>query len=46
MGLDWVYNEMDIRQIEAETRRRVIAYSLKEGVGAFIPEASYVPCQN
>ena len=46
MGLDWVYNEMDIRQIEAETQRRVIAYSLKEGVGAFIPEASYVPCQN
>ena len=43
MGLDWVYNEIDIRPIEADTERRVIAYSLKEGMGAFIPEASFVP---
>ena len=46
MGLDWVYNEIDIRPLEAETQRRVIAYSLKEGVGAFIPEASYISPQN
>ena len=46
MGLDWVYNEIDIRPIEADTERRVIAYSLKEGMGAFIPEASFVPLMN
>ena len=46
MELDWVYNEIDIRPIEADTERRVIAYSLKEGMGAFIPEASFVPLMN
>ena len=46
MGLDWVYNEIDIRPIVADTERRVIAYSLKEGMGAFIPEASFIPSMN
>ena len=39
--LDWVHNEIDIREIEPQTQRRVISYSLKEGVGALIPEASW-----
>jgi hypothetical protein len=46
MGLDWVYNEIDIRPIETYTERRVISYSLKERMDAFIPEASFVPLMN
>ena len=46
LKLDWVYNEIDIRPIEANEHRRVIAYSLKEGLSAFIPEASFVPHMN
>lgn len=41
--LDWVYNEIDIREIRPKTQKRVVAYSLKEGCGAFLPEASYLP---
>lgn len=41
--LEWVYHEIDIRSIAPEEQERVIRYSLKEGDGAFIPEASYVP---
>lgn len=40
--LDWVHKEIDVREIEPKTQRRVISYSLKEGVGALIPEASWV----
>jgi hypothetical protein len=39
--LDWVYNEIDIREIRSGEARQVLSYSLKEGVKAFIPEASY-----
>lgn len=46
LKLDWVYNEIDVRLIGAGDQRRVIAYSLKEGTEAFLPEASYVPCKN
>ena len=44
--LDWVYNEIDIRPIIDGTARRAIAYSLKEGIEAFIPEASFIPFKN
>ena len=40
--LDWVYDEIDIRPIETGSKRHVISYSLKEGIGAFIPEASFI----
>ena len=39
--LDWVYNEIDIRPIRSGEARQVLSYSLKEGIKAFIPEASY-----
>lgn len=44
--LDWVHKEIDIRAVEDKTHRQVIAYSLKEGTDAFIPEASFVPFMN
>ena len=44
--LDWIYNEIDIRPIDTNTHQRIIAYSLKEGMDAFIPEASFVPYMN
>jgi hypothetical protein len=43
MKLDWVYNEIKIRSIKNQNTPQVISYSLKEGTGAFIPEASFVP---
>jgi hypothetical protein len=43
LKLDWVYNEIDIREITSHTQRNVISYSLKEGTDAFIPEASSLP---
>jgi len=44
--LDWVYDEIDVREISPQTQHRVISYSLKGGTGAFIPEASWVPITN
>lgn len=44
--LDWVYDEIDIRPVDRRLGgnvRAVIAYSLKEGAEAFLPEASFVP---
>ena len=44
--LDWVYHEIDLRQIERPYENelsRVISYVLKEGTDAFIAEAAYVP---
>ena len=46
LKLDWVYNEIDIQQIQPSTEHKVLNYSLKEGIGAFLPEASCVPCKN
>jgi len=43
LRLDWVYNEIDVRLIRPGTDRVLIKYSLKEGLDAFIPEASFVP---
>ena len=43
--LDWVYDEIDLRRLEnhhQDEPNRVIAYSLKEGTDAFIPEAAFV----
>jgi hypothetical protein len=44
--LRWVYHEIDVRSIEPTTTPRLIDYCLKEGTGAFIPEASYIPTTN
>lgn len=41
LRLDWVYNEIDIKHIHVEDNRNIISYSLKEGAGSFLPEASY-----
>jgi hypothetical protein len=41
--LDWVYDEIDFRTIQSGTARAILQYSLKEGVDAFVPEASFVP---
>ena len=46
LKLDWVYNEIDIKPIQPRTERKVLKYSLKEGINAFIPEASCVPFKN
>jgi hypothetical protein len=43
--LDWVYDEIDLRQIGGhghDEPYRVVGYSLKEGTDAFIPEAAFV----
>lgn len=42
MRLDWVYREIDIRAIDPSPAsvNRLIKYVLKEGVGAFVPEAA------
>ena len=40
--LNWVYNEIDIRPIKHDQQLRVILYSLKEGMKAFVPEASFI----
>lgn len=42
-SLEWVFNEIDVRPIDAGTSGRVISYSLKEGISSFLPEASNVP---
>ena len=41
--LHWVYDQIDIFQFHAAEAKSVIGYSLKEGAGAFIPEASFLP---
>ena len=46
LKLDWVYNEIDIQPIQPGAECKVLHYSLKEGMGAFLPEASCVPCKN
>jgi hypothetical protein len=43
LGLDWVYNEIDVRAVEDGTANRVLGYCLKEGQDAFLPAASFVP---
>lgn len=40
--MEWVYNEIDARSIKPNEHGRVIAYSLKQGTAAFIPEASFI----
>lgn len=40
---DWIYKEINICSIKNRTIPRVLNYNLKEGIGAFIPEASFVP---
>lgn len=40
--LDWVYKQIKILPIAPGTHANVIAYNMKSGVGAFIPEASFI----
>lgn len=42
LKLDWIYNQIDIVPIANKTQQRVIGYSLKTGVEAFLPGASSV----
>ena len=42
-SLEWIYDQIDIRQIDYGSVEKVIAYSLKTGTEAFLPEASFVP---
>ena len=41
--LDWVHDQVDFRAIETGTDGKVRSYCLKEGLDAFVPEASFVP---
>ena len=43
LKLKWVYDEIDVRPIAPATESRVVSYSLKTGLDAFIPEASFIP---
>ena len=41
--LDWVYEQIDIKNIKQGDISKVISYSLKTGFDAFIPQASHIP---